>query len=278
MIGAENILAAVRPRLRHLVAVHGDGAIELLKSVTGFQAETIGGWLALEVPPTQPLLKVWHLLDALGYDSPEVQQVDALQQYLGRLYTLGVVDMEKLKSDALLNVKNAQTVVQFLRGQPSMKLKADALDGLRRTYDEALNRAIAALPPGMNANALAGHDVALEIPSAGVVQVREIPEPVVASATAEDELAAVKPQTASLSGIGETLVAGASDPVLLLAMLLGPAAPLARTLVLEASPEDRARFRAIMGMPGVAALPDLVNLLDALRTERAFEEFMRSRS
>lgn len=279
MIGSEEILAAVRPRLRHFLAVHGDEAITLLKQHTDCQPLTISGWFGTSEPPAQPLIKIWHLLDLLGYESPEMAQIDPLQKFLGRLFATGVIDIEKLRE--LLSITVTQTAVQFLRGQPSMKLKADALEGLRETYDEELVAKVSAIPmAGFKPVDLADLDVApalaataranATVEAASPVGAHEPPnQPVLERSEAQSA-------TGTLPALNMARIFDSSDPALTLAVALGVVAPFARQLVLEAGPEERARFRMLLG-EDVPTLNEIVLVLDALRTRAAHEQYMRER-
>jgi len=142
LISSEDIWRVLRPRLRRFIADTGD--IGLIKQYTDCESATIGGWLAETMPLADKLIRVWHLLDALGYESPEMGALDALQRYLGRIYTFGVIDMERLRE--LLIVANQQDAIFFLRGRPSLRLGLKDLPELKQKHDARLNEIIAGLP------------------------------------------------------------------------------------------------------------------------------------
>ena len=257
MIDSGALLKAVRPRLRRWVAEAGDDVIVLLRRLTGFTNETIGGWLASETPPAQPLIKIWHLLDMVGFDSPEMADLDDLQHLLGGLYAVGLIDNEKLLE--ILKVRNVQTVVQILRGQTSANFDMDDLEALQEQYKEALAAKVAGLP-----RYVAGPIVtAATAPTAPAPELAEVSDETNADGTPNGGVADVQG------------LLGFHDPALTLSILLGVVAPLARRLVLEGDAADRARFRTLVGLPGVALLPDAVDLLQALRTRATYEEYMK---
>jgi hypothetical protein len=268
----EEIWKVVRPRLRRYV-LEVDNAGCIRDFTNSDNIRTVGMWLTGTLPFATALIKLWHLLADLGYESPELDALSPVNRYLGRLFAYDVLDMDALRGVDVLSVKLPQNVLRILRGQ---NLAAPlTLGALEERYQAKLDARVA--------------EKMAKVPRPRTAsQPHEQTHAPIASSTTggrdRSDLVAVldppdvPPTTtpAPSAGISEALVAGASDPVLLLATLLGPAAPLARVLVLESSPEVRSRFRTLMGMPGIAALPDLVNLLDALRTERAYDEFMRS--
>jgi len=238
LIASEVILGAVRPRLRRFVADTGD--IDLIQTFTACDPETIGGWLATSEPLVQPLIKLWYLLEALGFPSPEMGQIAELNRHLGRLFGLGIITMDELKSSDLLKVERTQTAVQFLRGQASQKVSHENFRDLTERYDAALAAVLADLGAKYS-------------PAVAPTQV---------SALEDGPTGLAMPVHGHVS-----LAVNTSDLSSALAVLVGAGVPLARQLA-EAAPAERSRFRALLGTNALP-LHDLLELLDALRTEAA---------
>jgi hypothetical protein len=240
LISTEDILAAVRPRMRRLLAELGDEGLDLLHKYTGSETVSIGGWLAAETPPTYRLVRVWHLLAMMGVESPEMRVLGELNLLVGRLYALGILNMDEVTD--LLKVKNQQTAIQFFRGQTPLKIKpVEVAEELMEKYGARLEAAIAGLPK-------------LD----GAPQTDEL------VATAEGP---ALPDLAAFIA----LVGGGNAP-LALAMLVGMATPLAQALA-DGPADGRETFRRLAGQSQFDLLSVLVELLDALRTRAAFDDY-----
>ncbi len=252
MIDSLDIMKAVRPRLRRFVADKGDDAITLIEEHTSCDPDTIGGWLATSMPLVQPLIKLWYLLEALGFASAEMEELEELNQYLGRLFGLGVVTMQDLQADDLLKVAQ-QTAVHFLRGQGSMKLGKKDIPTLKARYDARLTEKLAELKAFYDARRVEAVQENVATPSVTVAPAIEEsqPGPTLPATTAGVSLS-----------INPT-----DDPAVAMAMLIGIGVPLAHILA-EGTPEQRARFKAFLGTHALP-LHDFVDILYALRTEAA---------
>lgn len=236
MISSEDIWRAVRPRLMPWLGRTDN--LELIKQLTGCELATIGNWLARSIPLAGQLIKLWYLMEAVGYPSPEMQRISALQQYVGRLYTFGILDIEEIRE--LLGVEKAQTAIQFLRGQDSMRLTDSRLEGLIVQYNERLEEAW-----------------------------RAVPKDVIAAAPGVDPEPTVEPITSQPGEMAREIRFDLSDPVRTLAVVVSMAHPLARELVTEGTVEDRRRFRRLVGHPESPLMFAHANVMNQLCSEAA---------
>ena len=82
-------------------------------------------------------IRLWHFLLAAGYGFPDLA-IDAFNFYIAQLYSYSIVSLEK--ATELCGVRNTQTTLQIMRGQPPMHSKV-SLDELKSTYEDALQDA-----------------------------------------------------------------------------------------------------------------------------------------
>jgi hypothetical protein len=160
---------------------------------------------------------------------------------------LDVITMEQLLE--LLDVKNQQTAIQFLRGQAPHSLAS--LEDLRRDYAEGFAAKLAELPQALM-----------------VVSQTSTEVPAPAAAAVLDE--AVEPEEPLALTAAQLL--DPSDMALTLAILVGFMLPVAQQLV-DDEQEAHERFRRLIGQPQSPNLLLLVDLLEALRTKASMRQY-----
>lgn len=141
-IKSEQLWSLVKPRLRTYLGHTWD--FGLVATVTGSTVPTVTGWLADQTPPGERLIRLWHLLAALGLESPELADLPSYNRYCGELLTFGVVDIKELQQ--ICNLANTQGVLSVLRGTPPMRAQFNVVE-LRELHDEALQARRAELTP-----------------------------------------------------------------------------------------------------------------------------------
>lgn len=105
---------------------------------TGANILTVRRWVADKNPAKgENEIRLWHFLLAAGYEFSELR-VDAFNFYLSELLAYSVIDIEKVME--VCGVRNAQTALQIMRGQPPMH-PAASLTELHELYDEQLQEA-----------------------------------------------------------------------------------------------------------------------------------------
>lgn len=172
-------------------------------------------------------IRLWHFLLAAGYDFPELR-IDEFNFYLAQLHVYSIITIDEVMQ--LCGVKNSQTALQIMRGQPPMH-PAMSLEEMRTMYDEQLKLAMAELRQQL-----------------GTTQSQVLPD--LPSAPAEVE---------ALAPTFDALV-----PVL--ADQLKAAMPLIELVLWSCTPEQRAELRELVGANEMFVLS---NNLNALCSERA---------
>jgi hypothetical protein len=238
----KDLFKVVQPRLSEYRRTHGN-----LQPVCIFVEavpSTVMAWAANDRPAQGArLLRLWHLLAAAGYESPEMKTLPPISRYLSELFAYSCINMEEAMQ--LAGVKNEQSALLIMRGSPPMN-PAMPLDELAELYQEQLETAKVAL--------LATLPGAPEAPPSQLTAM-PTPQPAVVEPASPPALPGVP--------VGVT----SDSKVYTLATLLGAALPLARGLNSDRSkPADRALLRELMGETGVF---ELSNILDALCGERA---------
>ena len=229
---SKEIWPSVLERLRTHVA--GQWDIEGFSATIGVAPQTLGEWLANVSPPVgERLIRLWHFLAAVGYDSPELNRVEPFNRYLGQLLAMSVITMNDVQE--LLNVKNAQTALQILRGSKPMHPLVNLAE-LKQEYDSVLSAKLAELPAR----------------NKGQPKQRQ-------AQPARTE----KPSASS----SQVVTSKGSVYALDAATMLSGALPLCRWLNSDScTPEERSRFRDLMGSE---ALFELSNTTGSLCSERA---------
>lgn len=133
-IKSEQLWPLVQPRLRSYLGRTWD--FGLVTNTTGTTTSTVTGWLADQVPPSgERLIKLWHLLEALGLESPELAELPGFNRYCGELLTFGVITMKELQE--ICELANSQSALLMLRGKPPMRPQL-TVEELYELHDETL--------------------------------------------------------------------------------------------------------------------------------------------
>lgn len=232
----EQLWPVVHTRLReYMTASNWD--IEAVATGTCSTTETVAGWLSGKEAAGERLIKLWHLLAALGCDSPEMEQLGRPNFLCGQLLTFGIVGLDELQE--VIGVQNPQAVLRMLRGSEPMRWHYPA-DALTELYGDQLNEALARLPQ-------------LGVKSA---------------VTLVKSVASTKrvPSLAAAGKMAESMGAG-NEKLLITAAILSAALPLVRYLNSDdCTPEDRSKLRSLMGEAGMF---ELSNHFNSLCSERA---------
>lgn len=109
---SDGIWSLVGPRLRLFLGQTWN--FDFVAEATGSTVPTVSNWLANQVPPAERIIKLWHLLAAVGYDSPEIDELPVFNRYCGELLAFGVVGFDELKD--FCGVTDANAVLRMLRG------------------------------------------------------------------------------------------------------------------------------------------------------------------
>ncbi len=235
-IKSEQLWSLVRPRLRSYLGRTWD--FDTVAQVTGSTVQTVAGWLAGQAPPAERLIKLWHVLAILGYESLELEELPAFNRYCGELLTFGGVGNEELQH--IWGLHHSQGVLAALRGTPPMHPQY-TLEELRVMYD-----------------------VTLQDAKSSFLQGRESP------ASQQGDLTARSSVDTSVI----TVLQGMDD-VLFTATLLGALLPLLRHLNSdECTPQERSLLRTLVGNDEMF---DISNLTSDLCSERARQHGRKNR-
>jgi hypothetical protein len=131
---SEQLWPLVLPRLRSYQESH-NWDVGLVTSVTNSTVKTVTGWLNGQPPNGERLIKLWHLLAAVGLESPELAKLPAFNRYCGELLTFGVTTMEELQE--ICNVGMPKSILLMLRGKPPMHPQYDLAE-LKELYEARL--------------------------------------------------------------------------------------------------------------------------------------------
>lgn len=231
----ESLWPIVHSRLReYMTASNWD--IETVADGTDSTPDTVAGWLAGREAIGERLIRLWHLLAALGCDSPELDELKPINFLCGQLLTFGVVSMDELHDT--ISVSKHQAVLRMLRGSDPLRWCL-TYEELIELYEDQLQAALARLPK--------------------------------LDATA-DPKPATQERVPSLSAAGR-IVEGMSvegENLLVAAAVFNAALPLARHLDSDdCSAEQRSSLRRLIGEENMF---DLSNHLNNLCSERAREQ------
>lgn len=203
------------------------GDVQLVCEFTDSAKKTVRRWAANETPAKGGKeIRLWHFLLAAGYEFPELR-IPEYNFYLAQLYAYSVVTIDEVVQ--LCGVKNDQTALQIMRGQPPMHPMP--LDDIKDLYDAQLQVAKNTLQQKLHG------------PVADILP--PLPEPSAAQSTD-----ALKP---------DVLVS-------VLASLLVAIAPLTELVLDDYTPEQRSDLRKQVGDPLMFRLS---NDFNALCSERA---------
>ena len=215
----------LRPALVDFVSI---GVLQHVSDFTGAAKKTVRRWVANSNPAKGEYeIRLWHFLLAAGYDFPELR-IDEFNFYLAQLHAYSIIRIDEVMQ--LCGVKNSQTALQIMRGQPPMH-PAMSLDEMRLKYDQQLKLAMTELRQQL-----------------GTAQSQALPDLPLASAEVE-----------ALAPTFDALV-----PVL--ADQLKAAIPLIELVLWSCTPEQRAELRELVGANEMFVLS---NNLNALCSERA---------
>ncbi len=234
----EQIWLKVRDRLR--LYFGQTYKIQSISDLVNVSNNTIVAWLADEYPAKgENLVTLWHVLEAIGFDSPEMDDLPRFNRYLGELFAFSVIGINEVKE--LCNVSNSQTALQILRGQPPMHPALNYTELIAMYSDQLTEKkrdALLKLTPISDSISQSGNQT----------QARQTNEPV---------------NVASAIQIGYTNDNG----VLMAATVLGQALPIVRHLISdECTPADRNRVRELLGE---GTMFELSNYFESLCSERA---------
>lgn len=70
--------------------------MDLIEHLTYVDKAQIGLWLQNEQPAKGRILQLWHILEAAGYHSPEMEELSPLQRFIGKLHAFRIVEMPDL--------------------------------------------------------------------------------------------------------------------------------------------------------------------------------------
>jgi hypothetical protein len=206
-LSSKELWSLVQPRMRAYMAQTWDSTV--IEEVTGAVPKTVAFWLTQQEPPGGQIIKLWHLLSAFGYDSPELDSLPQFNRLCGEAYTFASVSIDDIK--AATGQQADQGVVRVLRGMIPMHPALTSSD-LLELYGETVQAAKDAFTMSP-ANPAQHTPVVTPNPAEVVV----------------DE------------------IAKGGDKVLIAAMLFNAALPLARYLDDDASQQDRSTLRTLMG-------------------------------
>lgn len=114
------------------------GDVQLVCRFTGAKDLTVKRWVTGKNPARgENEIRLWHLLLAAGYEFSDLR-IDEFNFYLSELLAYSIITMEEAMQVA--GVKNSQTALQIMRGQPPMH-PAVTLAELREQYNDRLQEA-----------------------------------------------------------------------------------------------------------------------------------------
>lgn len=142
-VKSEQLWPLVLPRLRSYQESQ-QWDIGLVTQVTGSTPKTVTGWLNGQTPNGERLIKLWHLLAAVGLESPELATLPGFNRYCGELLTFGVITMKELQE--ICHVVKLQSVLRMLRGMPSMRPQYSQ-EELQELYEATLQSRQAEIVP-----------------------------------------------------------------------------------------------------------------------------------
>lgn len=240
-LNPESIWEAVLPRLKQYYAQ--TMSVDQVAEFVGAKPGTVMDWIGKEQPATgERLIKLWYFLRAVGFSSPELDQLDEYNRYTGELYAFGVLDIDEVLK--AINVRNVQGGYSFLRGRPAQS-PTFLVDDLRLSHDDHLRHMKAKLLPASDAT--------------GVRHLHASP----ASDTAVQSVPRLVTELTASDFVHDTVPVGESDGMPVdLASRISEAIMVLRMLDSEMSSEAlRDNVKMLIGLDG---LSELVGLAGAL--------------
>lgn len=245
---ASDLFRDVRFRLGKYLKQSGD--VQFASEFVGATPASVHAW-AKGKRQTEgvKLIKLWVFLREAGYASPEFEKMQPFNKLLCRLLAYSIITIEEVQQ--IVNVARSSTAIQVMFGRkpanPSMNV--DDLDDL---FGEQLVKAEQAFSQRLD-------ELGFAIKTGEPADEAKLGAPLVEA----------KPVS---THVPEGLVTTTRDDasIMTLATLLSAALPLARNINSNrCTPEDRSRFRDLMGDGGVF---EISNILNALCSERARKE------
>lgn len=271
---ADKLGAIVRRRLRD----HPRLDLDVVKDFVFASPSTIHTWLTNDKvgpPRGERLNRLWHLLAAVGIDSPELDRLPEFHRYAGELHAYGVVPFKAESNDndidmlALLGLQHEQGVLRVLRGDQNPQNPLIGMIGnnagrailsaepLIANYGAELDAAKALWHPRFD-QALPGK-VAKPAPTQQIAATR-IEAPVPSAPEPQIVTPVIMPRVAS----------PIDEHILDLAKQLAALVPLLQLAISsECSDEDRARLRKLVGQEN---LHNIRMALTRLTSTRAYNE------
>ncbi len=154
----QELFTRLQPDLEDFVRQNGTQPV---CEFVGAARSTVERWSVNSHPAQgQYAIRLWHFLLAGGY-KPVDQKIPEYNFYVSQLYAYSVVEMEEVMQ--MVGVKNTQTALQIMRGQPPMH-PGLSLEELKELYDESLMRKIEQLRKRLPVNHMTSDVVLPELP------------------------------------------------------------------------------------------------------------------
>lgn len=245
----KTLFGLLQPRLQTYVA---NNDVAVLCDFIDVVPTTIQTW-AKGTHPAQGvnLIRLWHFMAAVGFDSPELDSLNPYTRYVGELLAYSIIPIDE--ASQLFGVRTVQSTHQHLRGMHQIARPAFGLDELMALYDEQMQKEKQKLREQLSdIPGLQETDTMVRGPSASAA----VPEPLVS-----------KTSTAHVPPNELQFARNKDAGIMTLATLLSSALPLARDINSDnCTAADRSRLRDLLGEGGVF---ELSNILNALCSERA---------
>jgi hypothetical protein len=224
---SRDIWPRVLKRMRSYLGVSWD--IDGFSQTIGVTSSTVGDWISQTQPPNgERLIRLWHYLDLIGYKSPEIKELPPFNRYVGQLLALSVITMDEVI--AIVGVRNSQTALHILRGT-TPRHPTKSLQELEAEYDGVLKSKLAEQ-------------------AMGNLRTKSYSQPA--------PIRNKQPENFCNINSGDT--------ALIASTLLSAALPTARLLNSdEYTPEERSRFRGLIGPETIFELSNIVNMLTGER-------------
>ncbi len=122
----------LQPALASYVSENGT---QLVCEFVHASTKTVQRWESDENPAKGGNeIRLWHFLLAAGYEFPDLV-IGEFNFYIAQLYSYSLVTLEQVTE--LCGVKNTQTALQIMRGQPPLH-PATSLKSLKSDYEDGL--------------------------------------------------------------------------------------------------------------------------------------------
>ena len=91
---------------------------ETVGTFTRSSPATVVRWLENQSTNGDRLIRLWYFLEAAGFSSPEIDDLNAYNRYVGQLFAFDVIDMPEVLK--IINVKQESSAFEFMRGRTPM--------------------------------------------------------------------------------------------------------------------------------------------------------------